>query len=90
MQTATEAAKTAPVSLEEAWSECVRELGVRSRCFDNWVNAGKLSWSDARDRMARLGVAALVLKHLLEHEQGLCAHIQAKLSTNGHTQSVEE
>ena len=51
------------VTIEEAWSECSRELQVRERCFDNWVTGpnAKLSWADARDRISRMVMAATIL-----------------------------
>jgi hypothetical protein len=69
MLSAVEAAKKQQVSLEEAWSECERELQVRFRIFDTWVEAGKLSWADARDRYARMQKAAALLKRLVNDQQ---------------------
>jgi hypothetical protein len=66
MQSATEAAKSHPVSKEEAWSEVEREIQVRVRCYDKWISEGKISWAEARDRLARLGKASQMLKALLE------------------------
>lgn len=45
-------------SLEEASSELQREIAVRRRVYDRWVQDGKLSWQDAHDRMERM-LAAL-------------------------------
>lgn len=61
-----EAAKDVKPTKEEAWSELVRELGVRERCFDSWVQSGKLAWADARDRYARLQRAAAFLKAIVD------------------------
>jgi hypothetical protein len=61
VKSATEAAAGVIVSLEEAWSEVVREMGVRERVYDKWVTEQKLSWADARDRFARMAKAATVL-----------------------------
>jgi hypothetical protein len=44
-------------SIEEALSECQRELQVRDRCYARWVSEGKLTSVDARDRMERLQAA---------------------------------
>ena len=66
MKSCIEAAKTCKVSLEEAWSELEREIQVRVRIYDGWVDTGKLSWADARDRLARMGEAARLLKQLVE------------------------
>jgi len=49
-------------SLEEAISECQRELGVRQRCYDRWIQDGKLTLVDARDRMERLQAAIKYLQ----------------------------
>lgn len=68
MKSAVEAAKSVPVSNEEAWSEVEREIQVRARCYDKWVGEGKIAWADARDRLARLGKASQLLKALLENQ----------------------
>lgn len=66
MKSAVEAAKEAKVTLEEAWSEVEREIGVRVRVYDRWVAERKLAWADARDRLARLGEASRLLKQMCE------------------------
>jgi hypothetical protein len=38
---------------EEALAELVRELTVRDRCFPRWINEGRISKIDARDRVHR-------------------------------------
>jgi hypothetical protein len=48
--------------LEEACDELERELLVRCRCFPRWVNEGRMSRSDAKDRLARLGTALCLLR----------------------------
>jgi hypothetical protein len=68
MQAATEAAKSVHVSVEEAYGELQRETQVRARCFDRWVDDGKLAWTDARDRMARIAFATALFKHMLDTE----------------------
>jgi hypothetical protein len=40
-------------SIEEACAEIQREMDVRRRLFDRWVQDGKISWMDAHDRMER-------------------------------------
>ena len=40
-------------SLDEAISEVQREMDVRKRLFDRWVNEGRMSWVDAHDRLER-------------------------------------
>lgn len=79
MQQATEAAKRHPVSIMEAQSELDREVQVRSRCFDKWVTEGRISWSDARDRMARLGAASKLLLRLINEEPETIAHTCKKI-----------
>jgi hypothetical protein len=48
--------------VQEAYDELVRELGVRDRCFPQWVKEGRIAHSDARDRYDRLKSAV----HYLE------------------------
>lgn len=71
MQKPTEAAKSHPVSIMEAFGELERETQVRSRCYDKWQEDGKVSWSDARDRMARIGAAVALFRQLIEHEPAI-------------------
>lgn len=52
--------------LDEAIAECQRELDVRKRCFGNWVEQGRLSAVDARDRFDRLLAA---IKYLKDYER---------------------
>lgn len=52
-------------TLEEAQSECERECEVRRRCFDRWVQEGRISRIDAKDRLERMISANLFLKNLL-------------------------
>ncbi len=49
-------------SKDEALSELQRECNVRKRCYDKWVQEGRLTAVDARDRLDRI-VAAI---HFLE------------------------
>lgn len=44
-------------SLSEQVDELRRELGVRERCYPKWIQEGKLSRTDARDRLERLRAA---------------------------------
>jgi hypothetical protein len=59
-------------SLEEATSEIQREMDVRRRLFDRWVSEGKMSWTDANDRMERHMSA---LKHLIAYSNLLSAEL---------------
>jgi antibiotic biosynthesis monooxygenase (ABM) superfamily enzyme len=68
MQSVIEAARALKPSKEEAWSEVVREIGVRERCFDGWVAAQKISWADARDRLARLQRVEQIMKLYVDDE----------------------
>jgi len=53
-------------SLQEAYDELDRELNVRLRCFDRWVQEGRVSASDATDRLQRLAKAVWALGALLD------------------------
>lgn len=57
-------------SLEEAISEVQREMDVRKRLFDKWVSEGRMSWTDAHDRLERQCSA---LKHLITLSKALDA-----------------
>lgn len=46
-----------PRSREEAQAEVQRELHVRQRCYDRWVQEGRLTAIEARDRLDRLTAA---------------------------------
>lgn len=50
--------------LEEACDEIERELIVRVRCFPRWVSEGRMSKSDAKDRLARMGTALSLLRSM--------------------------
>ena len=47
---------------DEAVGEVQRELLVRTRCYPRWVEEGKLSKIDARDRMDRQNLAVEILQ----------------------------
>lgn len=66
MKSALDAAGDVKVSPEEAWSEVERERQVRNRVYEKWVEEGKLSWADARDRYARIVSASAMLKAIIE------------------------
>jgi len=62
--------------LVEAVDECQRELNVRRRCFPRWVADGRVSATDAQDRVDRLATAIehlqkLILKPLEDEVKGL-------------------
>lgn len=52
--------------LELASNEVNRELGVRERCFPNWIAQGKLSRIDANSRFTQLKKAAEIINYLLD------------------------
>lgn len=52
-------------SVSEAYDEAVRELEVRQRVYVRWVRDGKLSETDARDRIQRLICAVVWLRRLV-------------------------
>jgi hypothetical protein len=43
--------------MQEARDELAREYAVRSRCFPRWIKEGRLSTTDAQDRLDRLASA---------------------------------
>lgn len=53
-------------TLDEAMDEVRRELDVRRRIYDRWIMEGKLSRTEAMDRMCRLLTA---MKALVELDQ---------------------
>jgi stage III sporulation protein SpoIIIAA len=57
-----------PRNIEEAHAEVERELHVRQRCFPRWVEEGRVSKMDAKDRLERLSVAEFILKNLLDRD----------------------
>lgn len=52
--------------LDEAASELDREMGVRERCYPNWIEQGKVSRIDARDRFSRMKKAQEIIDFLLD------------------------
>lgn len=52
--------------LQQSLDEITRERMVRERCYPRWVNEGKLSKSDANDRMRRQIFAEKVLSLTLD------------------------
>jgi hypothetical protein len=51
-------------NIAEAISEVEREAHIRIKCFDKWVQEGRLSWVDAHDRLERLLSAVKLLRDL--------------------------
>jgi hypothetical protein len=56
--------------LVESISEVKRELQVRLRCYDRWVEDGKLTDVDATDRYCRLQSALTYLEAVRDGEIG--------------------
>lgn len=50
---------------QEACDELYRELQIRKRCFRRWVGEGRLSMTDAQDRLDRLATALELLESTL-------------------------
>jgi hypothetical protein len=53
----------------EALDELVREFNVRARCFPRWVKEGRVSATDAQDRLDRLATAIVLMKEIQAQEQ---------------------
>jgi hypothetical protein len=56
--------------VEAALSEVEREMHVRERCYGRWVEEGKLSRIDAKDRMDRQILAYKTLTLVLDSLTG--------------------
>ena len=46
---------------QEAMDELNREFNIRRRCFPRWVKDGRVSATDAQDRIDRLATAIQML-----------------------------
>jgi len=57
-------------SLTEAIDEVERELAVRRRIFPRWVDDGKLSQTEALDRLERLTASCTYLKRFRDLKPG--------------------
>lgn len=57
-------------SLTEAIDEVERELAVRRRIFPKWVEDGKLSQTEALDRLERLTASCTYLKRFRDLKPG--------------------
>lgn len=55
----------------EALDEVAREIQVRERCFPRWITEGRVSNSDAKDRLQRLIKAANILASAIDAEAGI-------------------
>lgn len=73
-QAAQDALANGPaITFQEAADELERELGVRTRVYPDWIKAGRLSKTEARDRFDRLTSAHVALKALAEHADKVAA-----------------
>jgi hypothetical protein len=52
-------------SIQEARDEVERELNVRSRCFPRWIADGKVSHTDAQDRLDRMATALDIIEEMI-------------------------
>lgn len=60
--------------LDQAHGEAVRELTVRNRCFPRWVEEGRITKMDAKDRLERLEAAVWFLEQLIAYRRW-CSNI---------------
>lgn len=58
-----------PRPLQEQMDEVRREIDVRRRIYDSWVLGGKVSWTEAHDRLERLLSALTTLIKASENEE---------------------
>jgi hypothetical protein len=81
-------------SREEAHSECMRELEVRRRCYRRWIEDGKLSAVDARDRLERIEAAVQYLSDAAPQTSAdppeLPVLIKMPPTTNAHTDALSQ
>lgn len=56
------------VDPQAALDELYRELAVRARCFPRWIVEGRVSRTDAQDRLNRMHTAHELLKGMIEME----------------------
>jgi hypothetical protein len=52
----------------EALDELQREFNLRARCFPRWVANGRVSATDAQDRLDRLATAIELLRGITPQE----------------------
>lgn len=56
----------ATCTVQQAYDELVREMNVREKCFVSWIDCGKLSESDASDRVRRMAKACSIFAWILD------------------------
>lgn len=64
--------------LQEAIDEVERELNIRSRCFPRWIKDGRVSRTDAQDRLDRLATAFTWLNRLSAAPELVAQFLQPK------------
>lgn len=82
---------------DEAISEIERELHIRYRCYERWIKDGKLSDTDAIDRIDRLETAVALLQAVAARENGPIAPVvlptpptlQSELIDDSHRRALE-
>lgn len=67
------------VTVQQALDEVARELSVRERLYVRWVEEGKHTDTDARDRLTRMIKTAAILQSLADDE-GLRNLVQMHLN----------
>jgi hypothetical protein len=65
-------------TLGEAIDEAEREFNVRERCFPKWIQEGRITKTDAKDRLERLGAACYFLRALLAGDVESCLEAMGK------------
>ena len=55
--------------IQEQLDELNRELNVRQRCFDRWVKEGRMTATDAQDRLDRLASAVETVNNVMESQK---------------------
>lgn len=53
-------------SADEALAEVEREMQVRERCFVRWIEEGRVTRVDAKDRLQRLKKAQAMLAKIVD------------------------
>lgn len=56
--------------IDEQIAELERELGVRYRCYRQWIHAGKMSRVDAAERFERMAAALKTLDSVAATRSG--------------------
>lgn len=74
-------------TLGEAIDEVEREFNVRERCFPKWIGDGRLTKTDAKDRLERLGAACYFLRALLAGDVESCVEAMGNSKPTSPSQS---